>query len=448
MTRDLYTRFCSSLLFPLHERLKGHDTTRRLRALEDSQWLTRDAIQAAQHERLGNFLGSITRDIPYYRTLADRLGISAERMQAAGVLQRFPLLEKSDIRQHSEQMKRRGASLAKFNTGGSSGVPLIFWLGERVSHDVAAKWRATRWWDVDIGDRELVLWGSPVELKTQDRVKQIRDRLLRTELVPAFDLSPDGMRRFIHRFRQFRPRMLFGYPSAFARIAAFAEAEGLSLQSETLRVVFVTAERLYPEQRERIQSAFGVPVANGYGARDAGFLAHECPHGGMHIMSEDVVLETVDSEGHPTAPGVAGEIVVTHLATSDFPFVRYRTGDVGKLGDERCPCGRGLPLLSEIQGRTTDFVTACDGTVMHGLAVIYVVREIDGVESFRIIQHSREQLEVLVVSALWNDEKQARVVRGMRQRLGDALQVDVRVVQDIPREANGKFRYVISKISS
>ncbi len=448
MTRDLYTRLCSSLLFPLHERLKGHDTTRRLRALEQSQWLTREALLAAQRERLLAFLADITREVPYYRALAERMGIDALRMDADNILQQFPVLEKSDIRQHSEAMKRPRARLAKFNTGGSSGVPLIFWLGERVSHDVAAKWRATRWWNVDIGDRELVLWGSPVELKTQDRIKQIRDRLLRTELVPAFDLSPDGMRRFVQRYQQFRPRMLFGYPSAFARIAAFAEAEGLSLKNTSLRVVFVTAERLYPEQRESIQRAFGVPVANGYGARDAGFLAHECPHGGMHIMSEDVVLETLDSNGQPAAPDVAGEIVVTHLATGDFPFVRYRTGDVGRLGDERCPCGRGLPLLSEIQGRTTDFVTACDGTVMHGLAVIYVVREIDGVESFRIIQHSREQLEVLIVSAQWSDEKRARIVAGMRQRLGQQLQVDVRVVTDIPREANGKFRYVISKISN
>jgi phenylacetate-CoA ligase len=87
--------------------------------------------------------------------------------------------------------------LARFNTGGSSGEPLIFLIGkERISHDVAAKWRATRWWGVDIGDPEIVVWGSPIELTAQDRIRQFRDRLLRTQLLPAFEMSESQARRF------------------------------------------------------------------------------------------------------------------------------------------------------------------------------------------------------------------------------------------------------------
>ena len=96
-------------------------------------------------------------------------------------------------------------------------------------------------------------------------------------------------------------------------------------------------------------------------------------------------------------PGEAGEIVITHLATSDFPFIRYRTGDVAALDDRRCPCGRGLPLLKDIQGRTTDFVVAQDGTVMHGLALIYVLRETPGIASFKIVQESLDRTRVLLV---------------------------------------------------
>ena len=102
-----------------------------------------------------------------------------------------------------------------FNTGGSSGEPLIFFIGnERVGHDVAAKWRATRWWDVDIGDTEIVVWGSPIELGTQDRFRAIRDKFMRTELMPAFQMSEPNLDQFVARIRDRRPKMLFGYPSA------------------------------------------------------------------------------------------------------------------------------------------------------------------------------------------------------------------------------------------
>jgi phenylacetate-CoA ligase len=228
---------------------------------------------------------------------------------------------------------------------------LIFFIGrERVSHDVAAKWRATRWWGVDIGDPELVVWGSPIELGAQDRVRQLRDKVLRTDLLPAFEMNPAALDGMVGRIRAVRPRMLFGYPSALSRIAQHALDRGLSMADLGIRVVFVTSERLYDNQRALIESTFGCPVANGYGGRDAGFIAHQCPAGGMHLTAEDIIVETLDESGRPTPPGAAGEIVVTHLATSHFPFVRYRTGDVGVLDDKPCSCGRGLPLLREIQG--------------------------------------------------------------------------------------------------
>ena len=442
-----YTWLASSVLFPLHERLKRHDSVALRRQLERSQWLSAAEIDALQSARLQRFMQQIGKTVPYYQQLFARHHIDPASIHSRADLARLPTLDKASIRSHADAMKVPGAALKRFNTGGSSGQPLIFWLNERISHDVAAKWRATRWWDVDIGDPELVLWGSPIEVNTQDRIKQIRDRLLRTELVPAFDLAESGIRHFLDVYQRLQPRMLFGYPSALARIAQFIAQHNIVLDNSQLKVAFVTAERLYPEQREQIQQVFGAPVANGYGSRDAGFLAHECPHGGMHIMAEDVIIETLDSDGNPTAPGVAGEVTVTHLCTSDFPFVRYRTGDVAVLSQQTCSCGRGLPLLANIEGRSTDFVVSEAGTVMHGLALIYVVREIDGVESFRIIQHSQTELEVLLVTPSWDESKQQRLVQGMRARLGQGVQVSVNRVDHIATEANGKFRYIISKVA-
>jgi phenylacetate-CoA ligase len=449
---SLYTRLCAGALFPLHEMLKGHNSVAVRRRLEESQWWPADRIQAEQARRLRAFLTDIGQRVPYYRNLFARIGFDPGQVQDPSALRQLPTLGKSDIRAHLESMKADGhGPLSRYNTGGSSGEPLIFYIGkDRKSHDVAAKWRATRWWGVDIGDRELVVWGSPVELGAQDRVRQVRDALMRSHLLPAFEMSTDNLDSFVQRIRTARPAMLFGYPSSLTLIAQHAARSGQRLDNLDIRVVFVTSEKLYPEQRHALQSTFGCPVANGYGARDAGFIAHECPHGSLHLSAEDIIVETLLPDGEPAGPGVPGEITVTHLATADFPMVRYRTGDVGVLGLQGCPCGRGLPVLAEVQGRTTDFVVAADGTVMHGLALIYTLRDLVGIEQFRIEQLNLHQTQVQVVPGPGYDGAavRGRIGRDFKARLGDAVCVEVMEVDRIPPEKSGKHRYVVSRVTS
>ena len=449
---DLRTRLVSGLVFPLQERLKKHSTVADRRAMEDSQWWPRERLEALRVQRLRALLTHAAAHVPYYRDLFARIGFDPAAVSSLTDLQRLPFLDKPLIRAHTDALKADDArGLARFNTGGSSGVPLIFYIGlERVSRDVAAKWRATRWWGVDIGDPEIVLWGSPIELGAQDRVRLLRDRLMRTRLLPAFEMSDAKVAGFIADIRSMRPRMLFGYPSAFARIAAQAQRTGMRLDNLGVRVVFVTSERLYDHQRTLIEQAFGAPVANGYGGRDAGFIAHQCPSGSLHITAEDVIVEIIDRQGRVLPPGESGEIVVTHLATRDFPFVRYRTGDIGTLAgseDAACACGRGLPVLKEVHGRSTDFIVARDGTVMHGLALIYVVRDLPGVEGFRIEQESTDLTCVKVVAgAGYPADGDARIREGMQRRLGKDVEIRVDHVMQISAEGSGKYRYVVSKV--
>jgi phenylacetate-CoA ligase len=449
--RSLYTAFVSGLAFPLHEWAKGHRTVAVCKQLEATQWWSAERLEQLRMERLRSLLVHARNHVPYFRDMFRRIGFDPADMRGPADLTRLPLLGKADIRAHTEAFKsERARDLVRFNTGGSSGEPLLFYIGrECVSHDIAAKWRATRWWNVDIGDPEVVVWGSPIELNAQDRLRGIRDRLMRTRLLSAFEMSETRLAEFLDAIRQRRPRMLFGYPSAIARIAEFARGHDVRMDDLGIRVAFVTAERLYDDQREIISSVFGCRVANGYGARDAGFIAHECPEGGMHITAENIIVETVDSDGQPARTGEPGEIVVTQLATKDFPFIRYRTGDIGVLHDGACPCGRGLPLLKEIQGRSTDFVVAADGTAMHGLALIYVLRELSGIKQFKIVQESLDLTRVLLVPGEAMSTQAEAIIRGkFRQRLGAGVQIVVERVADIPAERSGKFRYVVSKVTA
>jgi phenylacetate-CoA ligase len=448
---DLYTQLVSNIIFPLHERLKGHDSVRVRRWLEETQWWTHEKLATLQLVRLRALLQHAYRCVPYYRQILDNVGMADGAIDSLTELCKLPLLTKALIRTNNEHLKSSQArGLSRFNTGGSSGEPLIFWIGkERVSHDVAAKWRATRWWGVDIGDPEIVIWGSPIELGAQDRFRALRDKLLRTHLLSAFEMSENKLDEFVDALCTVRPRMVFGYPSSISLIAEHAAKQGISLDNLGTKVVFVTSERLYDYQRASIERAFACPVANGYGGRDAGFIAHQCPEGGMHITAEDIIVEIIDDEGEVLPAGQEGEVVITHLATHDFPFIRYRTGDVAVMGEQSCSCGRGLPLLKEIQGRTTDFVIAADGTIMHGLALIYVIRDIVGVKNFRIIQESMNETRVLLVTGSGFAEESMQVIeQGLRQRLGPDVRIGIERMARIPRESSGKYRYVLSRVTA
>ena len=449
-TMRLYTSLVANVLFPVQEKLKKHNTVAIRKAMDGSQWWASEKLEKFRIERLRKLLLNAREHVPYYRDCFSAQGFDPRTVESLTDLQKLPFLTKAVIRAEGERMKSDIAQgLARFNTGGSSGEPLIFFIGnERVSHDVAAKWRATRWWDVDIGDTEIVVWGSPIELGTQDRVRALRDALMRTELMPAFQMNESNLDRFVARIRERRPKMLFGYPSAISHIAAHAQKRGFPLDQLGVKVVFCTSERLYDHQREAISRAFSCPVANGYGGRDAGFIAHECPSGGMHITAEDIIVEIVSENGTPLPPDVPGEIVVTHLATSDFPFIRYRTGDIGSLSSDTCSCGRGLPLLKEIQGRSTDFVIAADGTVMHGLALIYILRDQPGVREFKVVQETLDLTRVYIVTEPpFQTESIDKIVSGLKQRLGSGVHVEVQQVASIPAEKSGKFRYIVSHVA-
>ena len=445
--KDLYTRMISSCLFPLHEMMKGHSTTRFLRELERSQWLSHSDIVAIQSQKLVRFLADIVLCVPYYRKLFDESGINISAITSAKDLYRIPLLTKEVIRSNTDFLvseKHSGLSLKK--TGGSTGSPLEFFVGaDRISHDVAARWRALRWWGVDIGDRELVLWGAPAELGTQDTVRLIRDKIFRSRLVSAFDLSNDNMLSLINTIRGYKPKVVFGYPSTLAYFSRFLLNRGFSLADCGVKVVFVTSEVLYADQRGVIESAFGCPVANEYGGRESGFIARECPEGRMHISSEDIIVELVDEKGRPVQQGESGEVVITHLATAGFPFLRYKTGDIATLDEEPCPCGRGLPVLKEVIGRSNDLLITQSGAVVHPNAINYIVREFHKIVAYKVIQTSLDQLKILLEVNGSLSDKEESDFRGMFfEKLGDGISINIEVVEKIPAEKSGKHRFVIS----
>ena len=440
------------IVYPLQERLLQRPTFAYLESLEQSQWLDRTDVEALQSRKLAALLRTAAAHSPWH----------AERIRAAGIdlahdapvtldeLRKLPAMTRREARDNVDRIRWPAApgGIARYTTGGSSGEPLIFYFGRsRQASDAAGRMRARRWWGVDVGDREVYLWGAPAELDKTDRIKTFRDGLLNQLVLNAFAMSADAMDRYLEAIQAFRPCCIYGYASSVALLAARALARGRRLQLPELRVVCATGEPLYPHQRQLISDAFGVSVANEFGSRDIGFTAHETPCGQMLLMSESIILEVLDEEGQPVPVGTLGEAVMTGLCSEAQPFIRYRTGDMVRMSAEPCGDGRGLHVLAEVVGRSTDFVVRGDGTMMHALAVIYVLRDVTGVAQFRFIQHALHDVEVLVVpSAHWSDGARAKVTAGLMQRLGNDVRIRIRLVDAIPVETSGKYRYVVSHV--
>jgi len=439
-----------NVVFRLHEFAKRHATYEFLREMETVDRCSADELAQLQRRKLRALIAYAYEHVPYFRSRMRDLGVTPPQIQETSDLALLPLMRKADVRQHRHALRSDIAGkLSSFTTGGSTGEPLIFDLAKRrVASRVACRQRTSRWWGLSVGDRELAIWGSPVELKRQDWVREWRDVLLSTRLLSAFELNEATMSRYLDILEAGRYRQIFGYPSALHLVCLQAQKENRNLRRSGIQAAFVTGEVLLPHQRETISSTLNCPVANGYGGRDSALIAHECPQGGMHVLADAVIVETLDAAGRPVPAGEPGEIVITDLYSHEAPFIRYATGDIAILSDRRCGCGRVLPLLERIEGRSNDVIVAADGRTINSLALIYAVREVEGIERFRITQKTTTSFHVQVVrNTSFSPDSEEHIRTNWSRLLRSAITVTFEYAAELPLERSGKFRHVVSEIA-
>ncbi len=436
------------LILPLHERILRRGTLRELGELEQSQWWTLDRLHDLQTHKLRALLQHAYDHCPFYRKRIDDAGLDPGRVTTES-LRCLPTLSKETIAENRNAMVDAGVpgGLHAYTTGGSTGAPLSFLVDRRrQAADQAARARTRRWFGIDLGERELYLWGSPVEHSTQDRLKTLRDHLTNHRLLNAFQMTPLAMTRYLNEIARFDPVHVFGYPSSLARLFRHARSIGWNPPQASLRTVFVTGEVFHPSDRAVIEEAVSVPVADGYGSREAGFIAHQCPSGAYHVTMESVIVELLDDGGSPVGNGRAGEITITHLDAFGMPFIRYRTGDMACRIVEPCGCGRRLERLGRIKGRRTDMLQTTNGGYAHALSVIYVLRDEPAVGQFKVVQRRNLDLDVSIVPrGELERTRQNRIRAALSRQIGGGIEVHLSLVDRIPPDPSGKHRYVVSE---
>jgi phenylacetate-CoA ligase len=263
----------------------------------------------------------------------------------------------------------------------------------------------------------------------------------------AFDFTSATLDTYYDELVRQRPKFIYGYVSMVQQFAAYLHDRGKRLPDSVVCAI-TTSEMLTDAIRAELRERLGVPVFNEYGCGEVGSIAHECEHGSLHVMAENLVLEIVDASGQPAQ---SGELVVTDLHNIATPMIRYRLGDFATALHDKCPCGRGLPRLARIHGRAYDFVRDRSGRRFHPEAVIYVFEMMKEqrvpIVQFQVEQVAIDKLLVRVVAAPGFGAEHTELIGTLLHRHVSAeLGVEVTLVGQIPREASGKLRLVKSSL--
>ncbi|HEY5294654.1 MAG TPA: AMP-binding protein [Gaiellaceae bacterium] len=261
----------------------------------------------------------------------------------------------------------------------------------------------------------------------------------------VYHLSAETVPEYVRILRRHKPRWLTGYASTIADLARLADAQ--SLECPPLSAVITAAESVPSHLRETAPRIFGCEVTEEYGLAEESCFALECEQHSLHVSPDAGVVEIVDANGDRCAPGSPGDIVATGLVREAQPLIRYRTGDRGSWSAKACGCGREMPVIESLDGRSDDAVLTPDGRQVTRLTA--VARGLREVAYMQFVQEQPDCLEVHVVAeGPLTTNLQEEIVRRLQERLGSEMNISVHR-RDAPiRTSRGKVRAVISRLEA
>ena len=243
------------------------------------------------------------------------------------------------------------------------------------------------------------------------------------------------------------PHYLLTYPTNLR--ALLDRFEQLGRVPPQLREVRTIGETLPPDLRQRCTEVLGAKLVDLYSSQEVGVIALQCPLSGLyHVQAESLLVEVLDEENKPCAPGEPGRVVITDLHNFATPIIRYDIRDYAEVGDA-CPCGRGLPTLKRILGRQRNMIVLPDGHRSWGMVGLHKYRDIAPILQYQLVQHSLDDVEIrLVTSAALTSEQETRLAEVVHEALRHPFPLRFTYFEDeIPGTRGGKFEEVVSLVA-
>jgi phenylacetate-coenzyme A ligase PaaK-like adenylate-forming protein len=407
-----------------------------------NQWMTRKELKKLQFKNLKSILNYAQKSSDFYQELYKNHNFFVEQLISTDDINNIPTVSKSDLIDHIDSISIRnpGFFTSRKTTGGSTGQPVTVLKNSiALARERCVTARSYEWAGIKLGDSQLRFWGIPHNSKDRYRA-QLIDFVSNRTRVSAFDLSAESYSKYYRLAGRVKPKFIYGYVSVIEQLADYMLSNNLS-PIESVKSIITTSEILTEKSRSKIQNAFQVRVFNEYGCGEVGSIAHECEHGNMHVMADNMLVET-DSKGNSP-----GEIIVTDFYNTASPLIRYRLGDYATLSDMACPCGRGLPVIEAIHGRAYDILKMPSGKEVHPESIIYIFEGLQAktkaFKQFQVIQSHIDRIELRIVPNVeWSDEVLRLMISEVKKYIDMHIDFSVSLVGSIDREASGKMRLV------
>lgn len=425
--------------------------------LEQSQWWTAERLSAQQFRQAGNLLRHARASVSHYRERLNDLAWDDGAPLDSELWRRLPVLRREDIQDGegrallSTHYPKSHGKIRKVHTSGSSGKPLavtssamsaIFWN--------VITLRDFLWQRLDLDAKIAVIRFDknrqaryPEGLTLDYWLKSTRS-ILATGACALLDIATPVDKQAEWLARQ-EAAYLITYPSNLEALLLYCQQARIRLP--TLSQVQTLSEVLHPSVRTLCQEVWGFGVNDMYTCQEAGYIALQCPeYDHYHVQSENLIVEILDADGEPCAPGEMGRVVLTDLHNFAMPLIRYDIGDFAEIG-EACPCGRGLPVLKNVMGRVRAMLTLRDGSRIRPDFGGPYFRDVADIRQYQIVQKSRDKLEVKLVAPGGLSDSEARNLRQkILAQLGHPFELIFSFHDEIPRSAGGKYEDFLSEI--
>lgn len=413
-------------------------------ARERESW-SFDQWQAWRQDQLSSLLRSASLHVPYYRDYwKGQAGASV-----VSDIQNWPILEKQVVRDYPERFVSdlsRGSKLYCTHTSGSTGSPMkIIWSAETARKWYAlveARWR--NWYGVTRFNRWAIIGGKQVVPPSAQKPPYwVYNHGMNQLYMSAYHLSCDSAADYVQALKAHRIQFIHTYTSGIYSLARFITDLGIS--PPQLKVIVINAEPIYDHQRELIEFVFQCPVRETYGMAEMVAGAGECDTGHLHLWPDAGYME-VDAGNENVLTSGTGQLIATGLVNFDMPLIRYRVGDSVTLSEqvETCSCGRSMPVLSSVEGRNDDLLKTKDGREIGRLDTIF--KSSYPILEAQIVQKTLDLCVLrLVPTPGYSDVVAVEISNELKALMGP-IRVEVKLVEAIPRGANGKFRAVLCEV--
>ncbi|MEJ6077201.1 hypothetical protein MT391_01460 [Vibrio sp. 1-Bac 57] len=427
---------------------KFRDTTKLI--LSADSW-SKKQVEQYQLSKLKEQVLVAYEKCPAYKKLYDDAGINVSLLQTLDDFKVLPFIDKTFINNNVDDLllvDKNSANVDYITTGGTSGVPLTFYINaERSQIEYAYLVDGWKKAGFKLGDIKAVLRGRVTSEKNSEN--RSYDPIFKEHYYSSFHTSDKDMAAYVQHLKSLKKCFLHVYPSSVYQLARYIKKNNIIITN--VQAILAESENVYPEQRVFVESVFNCRYFSSYGHTEKLVAAGECEHSShYHVWPTYGYFELIDEQGNViTEKGQVGEIVGTGFINTVMPFIRYKTGDFAEyVGDFCDKCKRNHLIIKDIRGhRIQEHLITKDNNTISWTAINMHDDTFDDVLQYQFYQDTPgEAIINIVVNEVFSDKHKMRIEENIAKKLAGQISVEVQVVKAVKLTERGKSVFVDQRI--